>query len=40
MLFQKTQKISLFYIDSSDDLLLNDTIFTTKSMAILFKIMD
>ena len=29
----------LHYDDSSDDLLLNETIFTTKSMAILFKTM-
>ena len=50
MLFQKTQKCLPFYIagyiirkdvDSSDDLLLNNTIFiTTKSTAILFKTMD
>ena len=41
--------MSLFYVadyiirkdvDSSDNLLLNDTIFTTKSMAIFFKTMD
>ena len=45
MVFQKTQKYPylyhwLYYDDSSDDLLLNESIFTTKSMAILFKAMD
>ena len=45
MLFQKFQNVPtlycwLYHDDSSDDLLLNETTFTTKSMAILFKTID